>query len=306
MADSRFLRLVKNYSAQRGAVSDRVERQVNSVWARTDPYNGQSVKDFVEEASLFMTAGQQQVAFQIAAVQRTAFDLLGVEGMEDYIPNVPDEVRLYSDEGYEFADPVSVRTDLGFSQRLPADEVFNRPVRKYRYLRSVGKSHSESLDESNNRVKIIVETNLALAQREAETQIIQATKKRGKGEKVTGYRRIIHPERSRTGVCGLCIAAADRIYQVEQLKDLHTYCQCTVLPVTAANDPGLDLNQEDLEQLYGPDGRTASEYLRQLSFKVEQHGELGPILVPTASSKGGGVITFNQQQNDTRTQTRAA
>jgi hypothetical protein len=43
-------------------------------------------------------------------------------------------------------------------------------------------------------------------------------------EDVTGYRRVIHPELSKSGTCGLCVAAADRIYYVDDLMPIHTNC----------------------------------------------------------------------------------
>lgn len=290
-----FLRLVDNYSRQRESITERVVSQVDSIWSRVDPYRGAEVKEFVEQASMFTVAAQQQVVYLATATQRQALNLMGITDMDEFVPNVPDEVRLFSEaEDYEFARPVTRRTDRGASDRLPADEVFNRPARQYRALRKEGKSHKESLDASRNRAKIIVGTNLALAQREAETQVIQATSTRSKSKnKPIGYRRIIHPERSKSGiVCGLCIAAADRLYTVEDLQPLHDWCNCTILPVTSSSDPGLSLNEDDLKSLYGPDGKTAAEYLLTLKYKVEQHGELGPILVP--ESGVGGIIHFNQ------------
>ncbi|ANA86361.1 head maturation protease [Gordonia phage OneUp] len=290
-----FLRLVDSYSRQRQTITDRLEAQVDSIWSRVDPYKGAEVKEFVEQATMFTTAAQQQVIYLATATQRQALNLMGVNDMDDYVPNVPDEVRMYSEaEVYEFARPVTRRTDQGPSNRLPADEVFNRPARQYRALRKEGKSHKESLDATRNRVKVIVGTNLALAQREAETQVIQASTRKSKSKnKPIGYRRIIHPERSKSGiVCGLCVAAASRTYTIEDLQPLHDHCNCTILPVTAEMDPGLDLNEQDLKNLYGPDGKTAAEYLLTLSYKVEQHGELGPILVPEKGA--GGIIHFNQ------------
>lgn len=288
-----FLRLVQGYSSQRESVSRRVASQITSAWDQTNPYVGSEMKSFVEQSAFFMTAAQQQIVFQTTSLQKAAFDLLDISGLDDFVPDVPDEVRLYSPDGYEYASPVKRRTSAGVTNRLPVDEVFNRPAREYRYLRSIGKPEKESLDTSKKRVRIIVETNLALAQREAESQLMQEIPRRGKSKsRVLGWRRVIHPEASKSGVCGLCIAAANRVYSTDDLKDLHDYCKCTVLPITQANDPGLSLNKSDFKTLYGPDGKTANSYLRQLSFQVEDHGELGRILVP---SQGQGVIHFNQK-----------
>lgn len=293
-ANKRIQALVRNYGLQRDAVSTRVASQVVSIWRKVDPYDGRSVQDFTEQASLFMTAGQQQTVFQATSMQKSAMQLMGITGLEDFVPNVPDEVRLWSSsEEYPYAKPVTRRVGSSVSERIPVEELFNRPAREYRYLKSIGKDDKQSLDSSVNRVKMIVDTNLALAQRDAESQIIREIPRSSKSKsKMLGWRRVIHPERSKSGVCGLCIAAADRIYDVEDLSPIHDHCRCTILPVTTASDPGLSLNEDDFKTLYGPDGKTAAKYLLSLSFKQEHHGELGPILVGT---KGEGIIHFSTE-----------
>lgn len=99
---------------------------------------------------------------------------------------------------------------------------------------------------------------------------------------ILGYRRITHPERSETGVCGLCLAAADRIYTLAELLPIHDRCQCTIAPVTYDYDPG-ESNQVDLEQLYadaaGGDGRTTrGRDLKNVRYQVNEHGEYGLVL----------------------------
>ena len=75
------------------------------------------------------------------------------------------------------------------------------------------------------------------------------------GCRVVGARRIIHPELSRGGACGLCVAAADRVYKTRDLKPVHPNCRCGVLPIiktTATGkvvDIGDELNRGDYERL---------------------------------------------------------
>lgn len=90
----------------------------------------------------------------------------------------------------------------------------------------------------------------------------------------TGYRRVIHPEMSRGGTCGLCVAAAHRIYSKPNLKPIHDGCHCTVLPVTDDYDPGKDLNDADLEKAYGAAGTTDGWTLKQARFKTDDDGNL--------------------------------
>jgi hypothetical protein len=151
-------------------------------------------------------------------------------------------------------------------------EVYSRPAEQYRYARSIGLDEATSLDRALKRVADLGETDLSLAERD-ETQRVYAS-----SPKVIGRRRIIHPELSKTGTCGLCVVAADRMYFVDELMAIHDRCKCTDAPVTAAYDPGKTLNREDLERLYDAAGSTAGEDLKRLRITTKEHGELGPIL----------------------------
>ncbi|QIG58680.1 MuF-like minor capsid protein [Gordonia phage DatBoi] len=281
MADE-FRSLIDVYANRRNARIARSRSHLDMLWRKVNPYDGREVQDFAEQASLISAASQQYIAMLTATKQTNALDLLGAGGL-DFAPKVPDEVRLYNpDQEYRYAKPVRTRTNTGFSQRLPLEEVFNRPARQYRHLRSVGKSHQEALDSSAERVKIAIETNVVLAEREAESQTLVAAQK---SKKILGWRRILHPEKSEGGCCGLCIAAADRTYDVKELRAIHNRCKCDVLPITKSNDPGLELNTEDLRSLYSEAGSTAGTDLKKLRFLVESHGELGPVLVSPAGYK---------------------
>ena len=274
MAD-RILSLVESFAQQRSSLMKRTSAQVEQLWRNVDPYDGMKVDEFSQNAAMLSTASQQQIAYLTTAHQMAVLSELGISF--DFIPVIPDDVRLFSDDGYDHANPVLTRTSSGISRRLPTAEVFNRPARKYRYLKSIGKSDDEALDVSINRVKINIETNLLLAERESELETMKSLKKKSK--KVLGYRRIIHPERSKGGSCGLCVAAADRIYSTSDMKPLHDNCECTVLPITKSEDPGMQMNKRDLGRLYDEAGGTARAQLSKLRFQVEDHGELGPVLV---------------------------
>jgi hypothetical protein len=55
----------------------------------------------------------------------------------------------------------------------------------------------------------ITDTNMTLAQR---GRVPAAFERLEADLRVTGYRRVVHPELSRTGTCGLCIVASDQVY----------------------------------------------------------------------------------------------
>jgi hypothetical protein len=96
---------------------------------------------------------------------------------------------------------------------------------------------------------------------------------------ITGQRRVIHPELSKGGTCGLCIAAAQRVYHPGELRAVHGHCECTTLPIVDGRDPGAGLNGLDLKTLYGNAGNsTSAAALKRTRYKVDEHGELGPVL----------------------------
>lgn len=113
----------------------------------------------------------------------------------------------------------------------------------------------------------------------------QAFMEQNEDKGITGYRRVIHPERSKGGTCGLCIAASDVKYHVKELLPLHQTCFCTTSPIFGELDPGNSLNNLDLATLYKQaGGSTNAADLKKTRYQVDAHGELGPVLVPHGKS----------------------
>lgn len=108
----------------------------------------------------------------------------------------------------------------------------------------------------------------------------QSQKFMTRSPRITGYRRIIHPELSKTGTCGLCVAASDRLYGPTELMPIHPpTCHCVPLPVYDGKDPGSILNRRDLDRLYRDAGdSTSGDALRRTRYQVNDNGELGPVL----------------------------
>lgn len=152
--------------------------------------------------------------------------------------------------------------------------VWERPAKEYRYQRSLGRDHDEALDLAVHRAETIADDDLTLAMREAAAQHSE------KAEGVTGLRRVVHPEMSESGACGLCLAASDRIYSPGTLLPIHDNCKCTVAEVTATNDPGNSLNDKSLTDLYETAGGKDAATLKGTRWKIDEHGELGAVLVP--------------------------
>jgi hypothetical protein len=154
--------------------------------------------------------------------------------------------------------------------------VYERPAKLFRRLRSQGTDPGEAFQQAMRLAGTISEMNMTLAQREAYQQTFQRLEQTAG---VTGYRRIVHPELSRTGTCGLCIVASDQKYHTAELLPIHGNCHCTVLPIVGELDPGSGLNNLTLGDFYAAAGdSTFGEDLKKTRFVVNEHGEYGPVL----------------------------
>lgn len=150
--------------------------------------------------------------------------------------------------------------------------VYERPADLYRWRVAQGDTHEEALEKARRRLETIAETDLRRAGSDEEHDVYD------EAPTVVGFRRVIHPELSASGVCGLCIVAATRFYTLDELMPLHDRCKCSTAPITSDSDPGLALNQEDLERIYEQAGSTGAGDLARIRVREVTHGELGPML----------------------------
>ncbi|MGK0740427.1 hypothetical protein ACSHWG_00860 [Leucobacter sp. Z1108] len=136
--------------------------------------------------------------------------------------------------------------------------------------------------------QMVSEMERQIAEAEAEDELGSARPKsnaddEGGPNKIIGYRRILRPELSMSGSCGLCVVAATRWYTRKNLKAIHGLCKCKTVPITKANDPGLKMNAEDLrgelDRMYAAAGGNTRKALKLIRVAVREHGELGPTLV---------------------------
>lgn len=201
-------------------------------------------------------------------------------------PDIDKELRLIIPE------PLAPRpVDRRHAQVLDPGEAYGRVAEQARWqVVAEGKSIRAATDKALIQVAVVAETDVTLAVREQVRKVLARGGKISDIPGLRGYRRILHPERSEHGPCGLCVVAADRIYHVEHLEPIHKRCRCEVLPVIGDLDPGIDLNRDDLRALYaaagntggdviGKDGRRHSRNLKKVRVAVTEHGELGPVLV---------------------------
>ena len=133
-----------------------------------------------------------------------------------------------------------------------------------------------------NPVQDVVEEPVIEHVVQAERKATVATRVRG----ITGWRRIIHPELSQGGTCGLCIAAAaGRTYTTGNLEPIHEGCNCGVMPIVGDDDPGDALNRLDLGDLYDEAGGTTDGWtLKQTRYQVGADGQL--VAVKTREKRG--------------------
>lgn len=87
-----------------------------------------------------------------------------------------------------------------------------------------------------------------------------------------GWRRALGTGRH----CALCQGSAGTIYPTEMLMPVHQHCKCVTEPVLAGEGRQRPVLRGPVND--SPGLREAVEAGRQVA-RVEQHGELGPVLV---------------------------
>ena len=186
----------------------------------------------------------------VAGRRRPAFVVLGDTATREPADTFRDRV------------PLAVR-DHQVQQFVDPATPYGRIADQYRSdIVTKGMPEEKAREKALVRVGAVASTDITLAVREQYHKDLNLPESQRR--KATGWRRILHPElptaaslehgRPPPPVCGLCVVAADRVYSTDQLKEIHADCRCEVLPVYGAFDPGLQLNRNDLDRLYGAAG----------------------------------------------------
>lgn len=275
---TRTERLLDRYGRTRRGLARRLSGLLERLWSGLDPYDGDQVAEFARQAAAAVTAAQGVSAAATEAYLRAVLTQL------DAPP--PQRARLVE-------LPEQLRpTDLV--------EVYQRPAREVRWLESTGLDGGEARNRGRARLVVTADDDLQLAEREASRQVLSAN------ERVIGWRRVLRPELSESGSCGLCIAASDRQYSTGDLREIHDRCKCVTMPITAEHDPGLRINRADLDRLYAAAGGTEAAKLKRVRVVVHEHGELGPILREAGHEfRGPRKAARAQQVPDTKARARA-
>jgi hypothetical protein len=257
--------LAANEGAAQDSIADNLTAALLAIWAGFTAYwAGSAVAELGQQMAQLVIAAQRSAATITEAHLRLQMQRMGYNPPTTSFIDLPDDLRL----GAETAD------------------VYQRPVRQIRYLESTGVPLTDAVRLATERLEKIALTDLQLARNVAAQQVMSALPDDTPIGPVRGYRRVIHPELG--NVCGLCIAAADRVYRKRELLPLHPACKCTVIPWIGEQDPGGKLNAEDLARIYeAAGGTTDSRALSKTRFQIKENGELGSILAPADENLKG-------------------
>lgn len=278
MLSAEFMRLVAQQTGMIGALSMQTLQMLLRLWV---PF-----REWYDEDQVNAVAARSATTVETAQSQAR-------RRQEAYLRFIYKEMRVPTpapmDVKFEYPGDVDI-----YPREASALDVWKRPAEQYRYARSEGATETEALQAAVDRIGHNNQMDLALARREASRSMFAAT------PEVTGYRRIIHPERSESGFsCGLCVVASTRVYQKRDLLPIHNECNCDVLPIIGTQDPGKELNDEDLQAIYEAAGSNTAGDLLNTKVSFTEHGELGPII--KNDSPGGEGQGARKIEKDTRT-----
>ncbi len=120
-------------------------------------------------------------------------------------------------------------------------------------------------------------------------------------KKVTGFRRVVHPELAKSGYsCGLCIVASTMRYTRRDLLPIHSGCNCETCEIYMIDgvefDPGEQINMEDLAVFYREAGDSTFGWdLKRGRYQVIDHPEYGPTLVNIKTDKMTENVPFEKK-----------
>lgn len=242
---------LSTHTVMRQALSGRVLSSAARVMSRdVDWFNLSQSWEATSEVADLVNAGVRQEAALAQAFQNQTYAELGVTA---------NEPALTIDQ--------SLRT--GTTPELS----YRRAGSDMRRHLNDGAPQPVALELVMQRLEEMITDDLALAMREQSRRFFMANERTTRG-----YRRVVRPELSTSGTCGLCLVASDRLYSRGDLLPIHSRCRCDVLPVTADYDPG-DLNDVDLAALYEAAGSNQAGDLLNVRLRTEAHGELGPRII---------------------------
>lgn len=275
--------------------------------AVTDWRDPEQTAKAVNVAVKTVTAAQRRVANTTDAYMARSTtlitgrraDTVGAIDVRSLRRKLPQDVLDHLAEGKSVTEALAETAQKRIEAVTP-EEVYGRIPDHVRFISvSRGISEQDAALEGLRRAAAVADTDMMLADRAQVQKFLTQRKPSG----VVGYRRVLHPELgSGAPPCGLCVVAATKIYHIEDLMPIHARCRCSVAAVTAQSDPGLKLNNDDLQTLLGTvyqaAGGNTRNRLKTVRVEYVEHGELGPMIVNADQHfRGPGDFARTQSQD---------
>jgi hypothetical protein len=163
-------------------------------------------------------------------------------------------VQAYVNAEAKMSIPVAV-TVPPIRAGVSLAEVYHRPFVDVWSGLSKGHLWRDAVHAGRERAEATAQMDVALSHR-AGAQAAMANSPR-----VVGYRRVTHG-----GSCALCSVAATQTYRSGDLMPIHNRCHCSVEPILGDREP---------------------EPVELEGVETVEHGELGPLLIPSGQSFTG-------------------
>lgn len=215
------------------------------------------------------TGWYEPAAVTAVAAQAAELSLVGQEAVSGAMAEYIGQVVAYLRGTAGIVVPRITAPTIRNGADLTA--VHARTADTYRMTYAVTEDVTESIEKAFARELEMLEADLSLAARDAQDEAMTRLD-------VTTYSRVLRPELSQSGPCGLCVAASTQIYTVGDLLPIHGRCKCKTVPRVGSLDPGRAMNGVDLKALYSAAGSTSAADLKRVRYEVNEHGELGPVL----------------------------
>lgn len=204
------------------------------------------------------------VAREMAGLSHASQNLI-VGAAQSYIANI---VAILT--GTTVALPTTTADLPPVRNGAPLELVHSRPDERYKKGVATGMTPAQAQALAVYRAGDLQVQDMSLVEREAQQYQMRLLG-------ITQFRRVVRPELSKTGACGMCIVASDRIYNSATLMPMHDRCKCIPMPIIGALDPGNSLNGRDIGSFYTGNSTQADE-LKKARYQVNEHGEYGPVL----------------------------
>lgn len=245
------------HAAAAQQIEDKARQAARATWLGFDAW--------------YSAAAVAAIANETANLSFASQDVI-VGAAQNFIANVVASLR-----GTRVTIPRTPALPPVRGESSPLSLVHSRPAETYKRAIATGKTHEEALNLALDRAESLQARDLSLAERAMSQALMEELD-------IIQFRRVVRPEVSKTGACGLCIAASDRIYDTAVLMPMHERCKCKTMPIVGDQDPGNSLNNLDLADLYDQAGSNRADDLKRTRYAVNEHGELGPVLTKEGDS----------------------